>query len=77
MRRTALALLASTLLSAPLMAQTKDSPAPASAAANPDDPYIWLEEVRSDRAMDWVNAHNAETVKQLTDRIIQIPSTLL
>ena len=65
MRRTALALLASTLLSAPLMAQTKDSTAPASAAANPDDPYIWLEEVRSDRAMDWVNAHNAETVKRL------------
>ena len=38
MRKTVLALLASTLLSAPLMAQTKDSTAPASTAANPDDP---------------------------------------
>jgi prolyl oligopeptidase len=25
-----------------------------------DDPYIWLEEVSSPRAMDWVNAHNAK-----------------
>jgi prolyl oligopeptidase len=26
-----------------------------------DDPYLWLEEVSSPRAMDWVNAHNATT----------------
>ncbi len=64
MRKTALALLASTLLSAPLMAQMNENSAPASAADN-DDPYIWLEEVQSERAMDWVNAHNAETVKRL------------
>jgi prolyl oligopeptidase len=25
-----------------------------------DDPYLWLEEVSSPRAMDWVNAHNAK-----------------
>jgi prolyl oligopeptidase len=25
-----------------------------------DDPYVWLEEVSSPRAMDWVNAHNAK-----------------
>jgi prolyl oligopeptidase len=38
-----------------------------SAAANaqqsavPDDPYIWLEDVSGQRAMDWVNSHNAKT----------------
>ena len=26
-----------------------------------DDPYLWLEEVSSPRAMEWVNAHNAKT----------------
>jgi prolyl oligopeptidase len=25
-----------------------------------DDPYVWLEDVSSPRAMDWVNAHNAK-----------------
>jgi prolyl oligopeptidase len=25
-----------------------------------DDPYVWLEEVSSPRAMEWVNAHNAK-----------------
>src|SRR3954471_6297331 len=32
----------------------------ARAQAPADDPYIWLEEVSSPRAMDWVNAHNAK-----------------
>ena len=27
--------------------------------AEPGDPYIWLEEVSSPRAMDWVKEHNA------------------
>src|SRR3982751_4407910 len=27
----------------------------------PDDPYIWLEDVSGQRAMDWVNSHNAKT----------------
>ncbi|HEX8064267.1 MAG TPA: S9 family peptidase, partial [Allosphingosinicella sp.] len=26
-----------------------------------DDPYLWLEEVSSPRAMEWVNAQNART----------------
>src|SRR4051812_32515621 len=30
------------------------------AQASTDDPYLWLEEVSSPRAMDWVNAHNAK-----------------
>jgi prolyl oligopeptidase len=32
----------------------------ARAQAPVDDPYIWLEEVSSPKAMDWVNAHNAK-----------------
>src|SRR3954467_5063006 len=34
--------------------------AAAQAQAVADDPYLWLEEVSSPRAMDWVNAHNAK-----------------
>ncbi|MEA3000504.1 MAG: prolyl oligopeptidase [Sphingomonadales bacterium] len=30
------------------------------AQASADDPYLWLEDVSSPRAMDWVNAHNAK-----------------
>ena len=33
----------------------------AMAQAVSDDPYIWLEEVSSPKAMDWVNAHNAKS----------------
>jgi prolyl oligopeptidase len=35
----------------------------AATAATPDDsdPYIWLEDVHGDRAMDWVKAENAKT----------------
>ncbi|MYR07051.1 prolyl oligopeptidase family serine peptidase [Gordonia sp. SID5947] len=31
-----------------------------------DDPYLWLEEVGGDRALDWVRAHNQPTVDDLT-----------
>ncbi|NIJ11254.1 prolyl oligopeptidase [Saccharomonospora amisosensis] len=31
-----------------------------------DDPYLWLEEVTSERALDWVRARNEETVGLLT-----------
>ncbi|MEA3063853.1 MAG: prolyl oligopeptidase [Sphingomonadales bacterium] len=34
--------------------------AAAQAQAVADDPYLWLEEVSSPRAMEWVNAHNAK-----------------
>jgi prolyl oligopeptidase len=36
-----------------------------SGAQGQDDPYIWLEEVSSPRAMAWVDAHNARTTAQL------------
>jgi prolyl oligopeptidase len=31
------------------------------AAAPPDDPFLWLEEAHSERAMNWVKAENAKT----------------
>ncbi|MFZ2240915.1 MAG: prolyl oligopeptidase family serine peptidase [Gordonia amarae] len=32
-----------------------------------DDPYLWLEEVTGEPALDWVRAHNEPTVAELTD----------
>ena len=34
-------------------------------ASTPDDPYLWLEDVGGDKALDWVRAQNAETVAAL------------
>ncbi|AXB43971.1 prolyl oligopeptidase family serine peptidase [Amycolatopsis albispora] len=31
-----------------------------------DDPYLWLEDVTGEQALDWVRARNAETVAELT-----------
>ncbi len=38
---------------------------PAHIAAQPADPYLWLEDVSSPRAMAWVDAHNAASTKVL------------
>ena len=40
-------------------------PVTAIAQSAPDDPYLWLEDVASPRAMDWVNAHNATSTALL------------
>ena len=40
---------------------------PADAPA-PDDPYLWLEDVRGDKALAWVRERNAETLKQIVAR---------
>ncbi|MDE2357577.1 MAG: S9 family peptidase [Alphaproteobacteria bacterium] len=37
----------------------------AAAAAAPDDPFLWLEDVHGARAMAWVEAHNAATTAAL------------
>src|SRR5262245_29486929 len=37
----------------------------AHAQTAPADPYLWLEEVSSTKAMDWVNSHNAASVARL------------
>lgn len=53
-----------------LLAILASSAAPAQSSA--DDPYLWLEDVSSPRAMDWVNAHNARSVAVLeSDRRYQ------
>jgi len=44
--------------------------AAAPAAAGPDrttDPFLWLEDIDSERALDWVRARNAETFAELRD----------
>jgi prolyl oligopeptidase len=41
------------------------APAPTTAAPVPsDDPYLWLEDVKGDKALAWVKERNAETVKE-------------
>ncbi len=55
------ALLASTSLTSVSMAQTASS-APAFATSEATDPYVWLEEVEGERAMEWVKAHNAHSL---------------
>jgi prolyl oligopeptidase len=52
MSRIKTAILAAALAGAAATALHAQAPA--------DDPYLWLEEVSSPRAMDWVNAHNAK-----------------
>jgi len=42
-----------------MMAQAQSS------STEPADPYIWLEEVSSPRAMEWVQTHNARTTHRL------------
>ena len=37
----------------------------AMSAVQADDPYIWLEEVKSPRVDAWIAAHNAPTFKEL------------
>ncbi|MEO8361310.1 MAG: prolyl oligopeptidase family serine peptidase, partial [Vicinamibacteria bacterium] len=58
-------LVAATLLAAAMPVAARAQSA-AKTTALPADPYIWLEEPTSPRAMAWVNAHNAVTEKRLT-----------
>ena len=32
-----------------------------------DDPYLWLEDITGDKALEWVRAHNDPTLAELTD----------
>jgi prolyl oligopeptidase len=62
--RTAFAALATLVLGT--LAPAGPHPAQAqTAATDAADPYIWLEDVDSPRAMAWVNAHNAKTTAVL------------
>ena len=39
----------------------------AAAAPTPDDPYLWLEQITGEQALDWVRAHNEPTLAELCD----------
>jgi prolyl oligopeptidase len=56
---TALAVLALVALSATARADSS------AASTQSSDPYLWLEQVDSDRAMDWVREQNAKTLSVL------------
>ncbi|WP_339932789.1 prolyl oligopeptidase family serine peptidase [uncultured Brevundimonas sp.] len=61
-------LLASTALATGVMAQSPISPPNpplaegAFATSDATDPYLWLEEIDGERAMAWVNEHNARSL---------------
>ncbi|HEU4814177.1 MAG TPA: prolyl oligopeptidase family serine peptidase [Xanthomonadaceae bacterium] len=85
-RSRTVSLLAATTLGAALaaggaMAQgTADADAePATAAAMPADPWLWLEEVEGEKALDWVRARNAVTEAELasTKEFKQLESDIL
>ncbi len=57
----------------PMTALTAPTPATpagptAATAATSDDPYLWLEAVQDERALDWVRARNAESRTVLTQQ---------
>lgn len=54
------ALLACFSMTVPISAAAQDTPA--SPQAESDDPYLWLEEIHGERAMEWVNAHNEHSL---------------
>ena len=72
MHRTATALAALLLSSVSMSAMAQDTDLAADSAAastaggfatsEATDPYLWLEEVEGERAMDWVEAHNATSL---------------
>ena len=33
--------------------------------SNPDDPYLWLEDIHGQKALDWVETENARSLKVL------------
>ena len=41
-------------------------PAALTAQQAATDPFIWLEDIDGQKSMDWVNAHNASTVAELS-----------
>jgi prolyl oligopeptidase len=47
--------------------QPVTSPSTITTVTAADDPYLWLEDIRADRSMDWVKAQNAITAKQFMD----------
>lgn len=54
MRPITLAMLAVLTVTTPLATTAATAAGPATVAPEPDDPYLWLEEVEGERAMAWV-----------------------
>jgi prolyl oligopeptidase len=79
---TLLALAMTTVLSCTAAiaadASAGDADAPTTVSAT-DDPYLWLEDVEGERALDWVRARNAVTQDKLADtrKFEQLESRLL
>ena len=48
-------------------------------AVDDDDPFLWLEDVTSDQALDWARARNAETFAELTgdERYAELKAEIL
>ncbi|MEO1574722.1 MAG: S9 family peptidase, partial [Pseudomonadota bacterium] len=59
-------LIAGTLSGCTVTESVSDAPAPTQAATATADPFLWLEEVTSDKALDWVRAQNARSKSALT-----------
>lgn len=67
-RRALAASLAFTALgAAPLAAQQSGEPVPPTPAEADADPFIWLEEARSEQALAWVTAENERTMGLLAN----------
>ncbi len=65
-RAFAVAILGTTLVAFPARAQTAPTSNPAASVA--DDPYLWLEDVGGDKALDWVRQQNAVSTNELQAR---------
>ncbi|HWP99762.1 MAG TPA: prolyl oligopeptidase family serine peptidase [Vicinamibacterales bacterium] len=63
MRRPWIVVTLAAALAASLSARQSPTLAPAEA-----DPYLWLEDVTGEKALEWVKARNAETMKELAER---------
>jgi prolyl oligopeptidase len=61
-------LLAAALAAVALAAAEEPSPTTVFAGTDASDPYLWLEDVDGERALDWVRAHNAATGKKLASQ---------
>jgi prolyl oligopeptidase len=48
-----------------LMSATASSSTDAAKAPSPEDPYLWLEDVAGEKALEWARARNAETAAAL------------
>ncbi len=62
MRRSLASFLLLSVITAPVLAQGSARDLPSAT----DDPYLWLEQVRSDSAMQWVRQENAVTLARFT-----------